>query len=130
MTLHGLQRPRIITCIHDAVVAMDVEAAFGEAGFDVLNIRAGATSGDLPSAFRNCSYVLLDQDIGWQDLVALAQPAQEQGIPVGLFIVDDKDDALPPELSGAKCWQKPFDTGTLVNEVQGTWPGQPVLQGA
>ena len=109
---------------------MDVEAAFGEAGFDVLNIRAGATSSDLPSAFRNCSYVLLDQDIGWQDLVALAQPAREQGIPLGLFIVDDKDDALPPELSGAKCWQKPFDTGALVDEVQGSWPGQPVLQGA
>lgn len=131
MTVHETHKPKIIASIHDAVVAVDVETAFGAAGFDVLNVRSNLSFGEMRSALRTCTFVLLDQDIGWEDLVTLGQRAQAHGIPVGLFVFDDAVDALPPQLAGALRWQKPFDTDVLVNDVRAASADAPkVVQGA
>ncbi|MCB1340903.1 MAG: hypothetical protein KDK24_07545 [Pseudooceanicola sp.] len=118
MTIACRRKPWIMAAIHDAVVALDVQSAFAEAGFDYVSYDPDLVSAPSEGALDDCSLVLLDQDFGWAQLKPLAEKARADRVPALILMYDENDRSIPAELSRAARLAKPFDTEKLVESMR------------
>ena len=112
------RKPRILVVEDDATIALGLETALRDAGYEVL--------GPVPSLARamealrgeELDAAVLDILLGDEEVFPAAHLLDERGIPF-LFLTGHGAEHLPPHLADHLCLMKPFRYELMVDMLTG-----------
>jgi len=108
--------PRVLVIEDEMMVAMGLEMALEDAGYDVVGPVGNLTTGLEAARGEAISLALLDINVRGEQVFPLADVLAERGIPFA-FLTGYGREVLPPRFATAATLAKPFHQCDLLATV-------------
>jgi hypothetical protein len=105
--------PLVMTCIDDAIVALDIESALLSAGYRVLRAEPDRA----PEVRPLPAVAAIDAGDGWCRALPLVRAMQSRGVPCVVFTTEDRHADIPAEVRAAEWLVKPFAAEDFLRRV-------------